>query len=702
MTNWPEPIQRGAVLSGAEAHGPAPAALHVPDTLDLEYAARVVAYLPDGWAGSYALPAGYRLEAPITSANGFFAVPITSDTGQPILAVRGSVEIADLFTDVDPRGVGLGQVEGALIPLALWLADNPGVHVTGHSLGGAQAQIIAAKISDGTLGAGASTASVTTFNAPGISGSMADRFDPADGTEVRHFVAAGDLVSKAGQAFLPGDVALYHFDSLAGTDPADPQGLVLTQLLRSHTGHWAQPGMLERGYLDYMLPPEFEVFSGTLTVEQLGAPGFSYLRIADAAGGITFRDPDYELMLSVLSPELLGPGAKPALSAFGALLPFLPESFQPLRPLADGDLARVLEERESVEALRLAAGLSAEIGGFMGGFLTGGVERPPPAPIPGASLAAFLGSTLGAEGRDGGDRLQVGDSLNPDLGTGVAGSVYVTGPGPTRITMTEGFNTLFGLTAELDGDIVTGFGATDRIVIAGPELLPGNVRIVPGSATVTIDADGNGQIDATITLAGVQDITAFRLREHPDGVEIGHAPDETGRVEIAGRVVDRAGNDLGGATVLFLPEGGEATAVPVDMAGRFALDLAEGARGQIRVERDSGPGDPAPTTASALEALRLAVGLEPSWGPAGALDYLAADLDGDGRVTTADALEILRLAVGLAVEPAPRWMFVEAAADLSGIGRDNTQLAPAIALDALSAAELSFTGILVGHVQEFA
>ncbi len=93
----------------------------------------------------------------------------------------------------------------------------------------------------------------------------------------------------------------------------------------------------------------------------------------------------------------------------------------------------------------------------------------------------------------------------------------------------------------------------------------------------------------------------------------------------------------------------------------------------VDVDRDYLPlRDGTPTAADALEVLRLAVGLEPSFGPATPEAYIAADFNRDGAVTSADALNILRVAVGLDSDVQPRWVFVDAAADLAATitGRD--------------------------------
>ena len=74
------------------------------------------------------------------------------------------------------------------------------------------------------------------------------------------------------------------------------------------------------------------------------------------------------------------------------------------------------------------------------------------------------------------------------------------------------------------------------------------------------------------------------------------------------------------------------------------------------------------SSADALAALKIAVGINPNpdpdgLGPREALpvspyQYIAADINEDGRVTSADALDILKLAVNLSTAKPRRWVFV--------------------------------------------
>jgi hypothetical protein len=107
-----------------------------------------------------------------------------------------------------------------------------------------------------------------------------------------------------------------------------------------------------------------------------------------------------------------------------------------------------------------------------------------------------------------------------------------------------------------------------------------------------------------------------------------------------------------------------------DASGAFALALPDGSYG-LTVSRAVGDGsnNNGVTSADALAALKIAVGMNPNTDPDGSgplqtpmlspYQVMAADVNGDGRVTSADALAILKMSVKLADAPAPGWMFVE-------------------------------------------
>ncbi|MDB4106246.1 Ig-like domain-containing protein [bacterium] len=101
----------------------------------------------------------------------------------------------------------------------------------------------------------------------------------------------------------------------------------------------------------------------------------------------------------------------------------------------------------------------------------------------------------------------------------------------------------------------------------------------------------------------------------------------------------------------------------------------------------------------ALQALRLAVGLDKSDGTSEWHDYIAADINKDGRVGADDALNILKFAVGLTDGPSADWVFVDGDADYSAIDRRNTDYDEGILIsDVMTDLSINMTGILVGDV----
>ena len=101
----------------------------------------------------------------------------------------------------------------------------------------------------------------------------------------------------------------------------------------------------------------------------------------------------------------------------------------------------------------------------------------------------------------------------------------------------------------------------------------------------------------------------------------------------------------------------------------------------------------------ALQALRLAVGLDKSDGTSEWHDYIAADINKDGRVGADDALNILKFAVGLTDGPSADWVFVDGDADYSEVDRKNTNYDEGILIsDMMTDMSINMTGILVGDV----
>jgi hypothetical protein len=107
------------------------------------------------------------------------------------------------------------------------------------------------------------------------------------------------------------------------------------------------------------------------------------------------------------------------------------------------------------------------------------------------------------------------------------------------------------------------------------------------------------------------------------------------------------------------------------------------------------------TSADALDALKLSVGLTPSNGTPNAFDYIAADFNRDGKVTSSDALDILKCAVGLEVERDAEWVFIRNDEDLSAVNKNSIEYNPNILIADITAdATIGLTGILIGDVND--
>jgi pimeloyl-ACP methyl ester carboxylesterase len=130
----------------------------------------------------------------------------------PVIAFRGSQEPIDWVGDTDADQVGDAQYESnrALIDrtmsdLASQYPDQPRPELTGHSLGGAIAQRVAADHLD-------QAGHITTFQAPGITADQVERIEaynrehPDSPITADHFRAEGDVVPLAGEGHAPGTV----------------------------------------------------------------------------------------------------------------------------------------------------------------------------------------------------------------------------------------------------------------------------------------------------------------------------------------------------------------------------------------------------------------------------------------------------------------------------------------------------------------
>lgn len=261
----------------------------------------------------------------------------------------------------------------------------------------------------------------------------------------------------------------------------------------------------------------------------------------------------------------------------------------------------------------------------------------------GPSVAVSLGS--------GADAMQVsvdmsGDNVKLDLRDGdlilTSGNI-VLGAGARDVGMLGAVDSTATGNSEDNifhvghGDnAVFGGGGKDRVVFTGARA---DYTITDtGSGRVTIaDTRMGAEADGTNTLANV-DFAEF------SDTTIGLRSGSTVSLRLVG--ADAAPRP--DTPLQFTLSDGRTQSVATDADGLIDLTLPAGITG--RLDAASGSGDPGALGVSdALDILRLAVGLAPSFGPATPLDLAAADVDRSGDVGVGDALDVLRVAVGLEV-----------------------------------------------------
>lgn len=177
-----------------------------------------------------------------------------------------------------------------------------------------------------------------------------------------------------------------------------------------------------------------------------------------------------------------------------------------------------------------------------------------------------------------------------------------------------------------------------------------------------------------------------------DSVNVGNI--FVGSASVSGMTMDMAGQSTG-------------------VSGQFQFTgLANGSH-VLSAGRDAADSSTAITSADALAALRIAVGLNPNPDPDGTgplsaskispYQFIAADANDDGRVNSADALAILRMAVKAPTAPPQKWKFVNETLDLWNETTQTSSLTPANAvwnanLTASSGTAANLIGVLKGDV----
>nr|WP_305333461.1 cadherin-like domain-containing protein [Nitrosomonas sp.] len=232
----------------------------------------------------------------------FRAVALQKEGYASVLAFRGTgtetfvTTVFDWEQNFFEGGVGEKELNGAFSitgtvgpaaefgpapTLAQYLASQNGLALTGHSQGGAQAQLAAIKAGN----AGADVGQVVTFNSAGINHKEDDDIvPPAD--RVTHYVNASDVVSVVGETFLEGEVLYY--------DHTDSKWVDVLVVSTAHTAQWMHSEL--RGYFPGESFPDSKVITSGLDWSAFTA--FDYSPISFAYG----QDQEYlEMMIDIIS-----------------------------------------------------------------------------------------------------------------------------------------------------------------------------------------------------------------------------------------------------------------------------------------------------------------------------------------------------------------------------------------------------------------
>ena len=249
---------------------------------------------------------------------------------------------------------------------------------------------------------------------------------------------------------------------------------------------------------------------------------------------------------------------------------------------------------------------------------------------------------------------------------------------------------------------------------------PGDILSVNDFDAAAVDAARTAVENAGLTpgtVAYENALIDFLLTEDETFIESSSdqtapAPENTGsagtlnpgkdRLTLNVSLIDESGAGIDGAVVNFTAGGAPILGQAAGTPGAYNLRLGSlTGEGRVDALRDFDTGDASIDVTDALNALRLAVGLNPSFGPANAMDFIAADVDQSGAVNVTDALDILRFAVGLETENAPRWVFLDETQDLSGTSNTNVSYDTGTESGAIiEGGDLQLTGVLLGNLAE--
>jgi hypothetical protein len=236
---------------------------------------------------------------------------------------------------------------------------------------------------------------------------------------------------------------------------------------------------------------------------------------------------------------------------------------------------------------------------------------------------------------------------------------------------------------------------------------PGQIPAILANLEFSTPADFTG---TTLNLTAGDTATGYSFQSAPIQVLLGSAADPYD--DLNGVVYHWSQHTLIADAAVSL-EGTEVVVANTNASGYYVFEETAEATYAIAAlvsitERDT---NRTITSADALAALKIAVGLNPNADPDGdgpleplsisPYQLIAADMNQDGRVTSSDALAILKVAVGLPEAIMPSWVLVEDSQPLWQTHSDKGTVFDAnqsVELLYPEQTEVNFAAVLMGDV----
>jgi hypothetical protein len=365
-------------------------------------------------------------------------------------------------------------------------------------------------------------------------------------------------------------------------------------------------------------------------------------------------------------------------------------------------------------------------------------------PITAASALAVGTQSAAKEPAQAGNNVLPQSSLPASTASSQAVDGAVTTAGEQTSIQTAAGGTLGGTVyswnshALLNGVTTVVLGSGDPTGVGSSPLDFRNVHI-DGSGHLVAELwanAGSGAGNFDITLGLPSGLTAsFQSAALPTGWSIVQNGPTQGQFSLAGiGTTALTGSVQLGALTWTLPVGtteadiallsgdvGATAATPLslsyatttsDLDGSFTVSALTPDQYSVTASLAAGGVGHAITSADALAALKLAVGLDPNPIPAGGVQplvspfqFIAADVNGDGRVTAADALMILKMAVDLPGVDLPTWEFLNEAQTFWDpvtktftVNRSSVPTSFVSSVSVAGTSDLDLVGVLTGDV----